>query len=118
MHVIICGGRTYVFNDADRRWLETMGITKVYVGGASGADSSAEWWAKARGVPCVVTHADWATHGKAAGPIRNATMLASLKRTAPGTEIAVIAFPGGRGTADMIQRAESAGMRVIRKGDV
>ena len=26
----------------------------------------------------------------------------------------VVAFPGGRGTADMVKRAEDAGVRVIR----
>jgi predicted Rossmann-fold nucleotide-binding protein len=28
----------------------------------------------------------------------------------------VIAFPGGSGTADMIRRAEAAGVKVIRMG--
>ena len=58
-------------------------------------------------VPCRVYPADWKANAKAAGPIRNAEMLADFK---PDT---VIAFPGGRGTADMVRKAKAAGVRVI-----
>jgi hypothetical protein len=50
--------------------------------------------------------ADWNTHGRAAGPIRNQRMLDEVK-----PEL-VVAFPGGRGTADMVRRAREAGVNV------
>lgn len=52
--------------------------------------------------------ADWEKHGRAAGPIRNEKMLIV------GTPDMVLAFPGGRGTADMIRKAEAAGLPVRR----
>lgn len=48
----------------------------------------------------------------AAGPIRNQHMLDI------GKPDVVLAFPGGRGTEDMIRRAEKAGVPVKRIGDV
>lgn len=47
-----------------------------------------------------------ATNGKAAGPIRNQRMLDE------GKPDLVVAFPGGRGTADMVRRAKAAGVPV------
>ena len=46
--------------------------------------------------------ADWAKHGKAAGPIRNAEMLTEFLPDY------IVAFPGGKGTADMLRKAEKA----------
>jgi hypothetical protein len=56
--------------------------------------------------------ADWATFGKAAGPRRNAVMVAS------GAD-AVLAFPLGRspGTRHCMRLAEKAGIRVINFGE-
>ena len=47
--------------------------------------------------------AQWAKYGKAAGPMRNQEMLDS------GIDL-VVAFPGGRGTADMLDKARLAGV--------
>jgi hypothetical protein len=57
-------------------------------------------------VPIDVYVAQWKKHGRAAGPIRNQRMLDK------GKPDLVVAFPGGRGTADMIRRAERAGVPV------
>lgn len=103
MRVIVCGGRNY----SDRMHLEecldqlhaSKSFTLLIAGGASGADSFAESWAKKRGVPCEVFAADWKRHGRAAGPIRNRRMLDE------GKADMVVAFPGGRGTANMIAQA-------------
>ncbi len=51
--------------------------------------------------------ADWDKHGKAAGSIRNQLM---LYETQPHI---VLAFPGGRGTADMVKKAKRRGGKVI-----
>ena len=50
--------------------------------------------------------ADWDTHGRGAGPIRNKQMLEE------GKPDLVIAFPGGKGTANMIGQAKEAGIPV------
>jgi|KBSSwiStaDraftv2_1062776.scaffolds.fasta_scaffold2564038_1 hypothetical protein len=55
MHVIICGGRNYIFTQEDRDWLDTLGITRVYTGGAAGADMWAGSWANDRHMLCMVS---------------------------------------------------------------
>jgi len=49
--------------------------------------------------------ADWKTHGKRAGPLRNRHM-ASLGA------VGCVAFPGQRGTADMVRTAQEHGIPV------
>jgi hypothetical protein len=73
----------------------------------TGADFWAFIWAKNNtGVEEEGHPADWAKHGKPAGPIRNSKM-AKL-----GADLC-IAFPGGRGTADMVDKATRAGIPVL-----
>ena len=66
-----------------------------------GTDFAVVNWTGYEGYP-----ADWNTHGKAAGYIRNQQMLDS------GIDLA-IQFPGGKGTADMRRRLDKAGVKVI-----
>lgn len=116
MRVLVCGGRNY---DGDGPWnhvMDVLGevhmktpISAIIEGGATGADSLARAWAKGHRVKCVTVPADWATHGRAAGPIRNRRMLFDFKPDI------VIAFPGGRGTEDMIRQAEQLGIKVMRE---
>jgi hypothetical protein len=68
-------------------------------------------WAHETNTPCECYRAEWLLYGKAAGPMRNQAM---LHRSKPD---AVLAFPGGKGTADMVKRAERVGIRVIRISD-
>jgi len=106
---IVCGGRA--FSDARTLSRVLTGLAahywargwhpKIISGGAKGADSLAVLWASTRGIPFQVFYADWATHGKAAGPKRNQAMLDATD----GSFRLVVAFPGGRGTADMVARA-------------
>jgi hypothetical protein len=108
--VLVCGGRDYddrdlVFIVLDRIHKETP-IEFVIQGEASGADALAREWAIDRKVALIGCHADWAKHGRAAGPIRNQDM---IDRWEPSM---VLAFPGGRGTADMVRRARKAGVPV------
>lgn len=76
-----------------------------------GADRWAEEWALAREVPYIGVPAKWHSHAYAAGPVRNRDILADWN---PGV---VIAFPGGTGTADMVRKAEHAGVPVVRVPD-
>ncbi len=76
-------------------------------GDADGADRIADNFASSNGVDRVKMPANWRKHGKAAGPIRNASMLKLVKPTH------YVAFKGGRGTADMIAKCEANGVKCL-----
>lgn len=105
MRVLICGGRdfenTAMFADAMSHISPVLPLfTLVIEGGATGADTLARRWAEAREIPVWTFPADWKRYGpKAAGPVRNRQMLEE------GKPEALIAFPGGSGTADMLDKA-------------
>lgn len=116
---IVTGGRAFstrrVLTDA----LDRLAIDLLIEGGASGADLLARKWAEARGVPHLTDWALWAVRGKAAGPLRNRHMLSvgrTLARSADDGQLVVAAFPGGKGTADMVAYAEKSGVPVHRFG--
>jgi hypothetical protein len=106
MRVLVCGGRNYSDEAAIRAELSRFppGTTIVH-GGATGADSLAGIAAAELWLFVEVHPAYWDKYGRRAGPIRNQEMLDS------GIDL-VIAFPGGRGTADMVHRARKAGVKV------
>lgn len=110
--VLVCGGRDFVMTDryasAFHDIVGRVGATVVIHGAARGADIEAGKLALARGLTVVTFPADWKAHGRAAGPIRNQQMIDE------GKPDLVVAFPGGAGTADMVQRAGRAGIKVIR----
>lgn len=109
--VLVCGGRDY--RDHKRvgavlnRLHDAKGISLIIQGGARGADELAFGWARANGVEELQFDADWENHGSFAGPMRNKRMLVE------GQPDLVIAFPGGRGTADMVRKARKAGVEVV-----
>jgi hypothetical protein len=112
--VLVCGGR-----DFSDRALVTQTLcaldpspTLIIHGDAPGADRLADEWARWWDVPVSPYPADWKRLGRRAGPVRNQMM---LDREEPGL---VVAFPGGRGTADMVRRAEAKGVRVLRVADM
>lgn len=120
MRVLVCGSRT--FADAEtmnsvllglRARHAPMGLT-IIEGGAKGADEMAGAWrvCHLEDVDLEVYLADWATHGKAAGPIRNARM---LKEGEPDLVVAFTDKPlkSSRGTYDMVLKARTAGVKVI-----
>lgn len=92
------------YYNPDDNWLPAD-IT-IISGGAPGADDRAIDWAASNWTPVEVYKANWNTYGKAAGMIRNKQMLEE------GKPDLVIAFPGGRGTANMIKLAREAGIEV------
>lgn len=111
MRVLVCGGRDYADGakfDAVMDQVVHEGITAIIEGCARGADSMAEIYGLTWSIPVIHFPADWDKNGKAAGPIRNKQMLIE------GKPDLVIAFPGGRGTANMIEQAERAGVPVRR----
>ena len=117
--VLVCGGRTYenmpraceildlvhdkygdslmIITGAQRKWLSSA---KKFIG----ADYLAEEWARSRQVPYMGFPAKWDSEGKAAGMRRNHRMFLDA---APH---AVVAFPGGPGTAGMCDIARKAGL--------
>jgi len=111
MKVLVCGGREFddftMLCDAMDAIDAKRRIKTVIHGAACGADSLAGSWAHARGCKVQMFPADWKKDGKAAGPIRNQRMLDE------GKPDMVVAFPGGRGTADMVRRARAAGIEVM-----
>lgn len=117
---IVCGGRDYRDRAFLRRTLDEIRAergtpTFVISGGATGADTLAEEWRKDCLLPGVVLEADWDAHGRSAGHKRNSLMLTSLRLFKDARKL-VIAFPGGDGTADMVEQAEAAGVEVLKVG--
>jgi hypothetical protein len=111
VRVLVCGGREYddwgALSDQLDRMNHDRCINLLIHGAAIGADIMAQEWALRNNVQSQAYYADWKAHGRAAGPIRNQRMLDD------GRPDLVIAFPGGRGTRDMVTRARTAGVRVI-----
>lgn len=82
-------------------------FTLLVHGAARGADRLSQVWAKTRKVPFVAYPADWEGLGLSAGPIRNQEM---LDMESPDI---LVAFPGGVGTADMVDRSIRFGVKII-----
>lgn len=111
MIVLITGGRDYknqreLFAVLDRLHAE-RGFTFLVHGDAPGADQMAHRWAKKRGVQPVAMEALWDVDGDAAGSKRNKRMLEFAKPSL------IIAFSGGRGTANMMKIGFDAGVELI-----
>lgn len=109
--VLVCGGREYSNREMVKSVLDCVHaaepVSVLIEGGARGADRLAREWAIGAGVPVETYEADWDRHDKAAGPIRNSTMLSA------GKPDLVVAFPGNAGTADMTSKARRQGVTVI-----
>lgn len=108
MIVLVCGGRNYANAERVGNILDNLTITMIVEGGAGGADGLARQWAYANDVEVRTFPANWGKYGRSAGPRRNRQMLAE------GKPDLVVAFPGGRGTADMVRVAKEAGVQVIQ----
>lgn len=127
--ILVCGGRwfnqeEYLFRVLDHYQEQAAGFAVLIHGEAPGADTMADRWAHTRGIRVEPYPAAWddlttppvakrfrrdgTPYNAAAGGIRNARMLAE------GKPDVVIAFPGGKGTADMIKRVRAARVFVIQ----
>jgi YspA, cpYpsA-related SLOG family len=114
MKILVCGGRAYadapaLYNALDAIHREKH-VARLIHGAARGADSLAACWASSRGIPLQAFPADWETHGRAAGYIRNEQMLLE------GHPDLVVAFPGGKGTSHMVSVSEAVGIPVLMVG--
>lgn len=121
LRLLVCGGRAYrdwrrcfsildaidrgacidlIIQGGQKTWDKDL---RKYVGGA---DYYAHVWAKKTNCPEVEEPADWDRYQKRAGMIRNQLMLDRWSPTA------VLAFPGGPGTRNMMSLSERAGLPV------
>ena len=108
--VLVTGGRSFFDEDVLFEALDSLHAAREFTllihGAASGADWLAEQWAYSRGVKVLEFPASWAQYGKSAGPIRNRQMLDEKPDI-------VVAFPGGKGTANMVGIAQESGVEVV-----
>lgn len=120
---VIAGGRDRTPSLAEFALFESTlarrGVAVVREGDCRGTDKAVSAYTKARELAEVETWpADWDRHGPAAGPIRNRAMLAGEGQadlfgatSRPPADL-LIAFKGGRGTADCIAAALERGLPV------
>ncbi|WP_340667881.1 DUF2493 domain-containing protein [Bradyrhizobium ottawaense] len=103
MRVLVCGGRSFDNYEAVEKYLDMLNslhrFTLLIHGGAQGADTCAARWARSRHIDVRPYPAMWGAHGRAAGHIRNGQMLRE------GQPDMVVAFPGGRGTRNMLKQS-------------
>ena len=112
--VLVCGGRDFADRNAVWRELDLLNtvsptpLTIIHGACPTGVDAFADTWMDHRCVSVIVKSypANWYNLGRAAGPVRKQRMIDE------GKPDLVIAFPCGRGTADMIRRARAAGIEV------
>lgn len=78
MKILVVGSRDFnnyeMLKNAIDTAVNTYGDVEIVSGGAKGADSLAEQYAKEKGYALKVFLADWNTYGKSAGYRRNAEM--------------------------------------------
>lgn len=115
MKVLVCGSRSFeegqVIWDVLDGMLKHHGRLTVVSGVARGADQIALTWAQKNGEERLEFPADWKSHGKSAGPIRNLQMLVEGE---PDVVWAFVDKPltESRGTAHMVKIAHEAGVPV------
>lgn len=128
-NILVTGGRNYhnrnkVFQilyqicddkgwntEPDRYGNSLPNVTIIHGACPTGADRWADEFAIVHWTNIQTFSPDWDLHGKAAGPLRNQEMVDYLiERQGPHL---VVAFPGGKGTADCVKRAKRAKIEVI-----
>ena len=100
MKVIVAGNRDFCDQDFVFNAIEESGfeISEVISGKATGVDTAGEWYAYNNNIKRTAFPADWTTHGKAAGPIRNTAM-------ANYADALVLVWDGvSSGSRDMLQK--------------
>ena len=107
MKVLVCGGRNFTDTYLVEQAMSQLPVkpTVVIHGEAKGADTLGKRWAMYNGIFAVGIPALWDAHGnRGAGPKRNQAMIDIMRPDY------CVAFPGGGGTRDMIDRCKSAGI--------
>lgn len=74
----IVGTRTFDDYEFFKKNTEFFFINEIHTGDARGVDSMARKYAIEKDLPLTIHCADWDFYGKAAGPIRNVTIIESV----------------------------------------
>ena len=121
--IVAAGGRDLVWPQERiaSALLQRSGGRAVHLlvhGGARGADQAIGRAAHQLGWRVQALAAEWRRYGRSAGPIRNRRLLEralveAQARTSPAfsASVLVIAFPGGAGTASLVQQARRCSVR-------
>ena len=109
--VVVTGGRdfedvAFIENCLDD-FHEANTIVALFHGAANGVDTICGSWAWKNGLAMFECKANWKTYPKAAGPIRNHWM----KDFSGASHL--LAFPGKKGTAHMIEACRKHGMVIV-----
>lgn len=112
MKVLVCGGRDFndhgflehALNEINK---EVGGISFIINGSCEGADRLSSRWAGDHGIHYAEMPALWRYNGKSAGPKRNKAMLECIDLDL------IVAFPGGKGTEDMVKLGYANDIEVI-----
>jgi aconitase A len=99
MKVAVVGSRNFTDYALMKKVLDNISIDTIVSGGALGADSLAEQYAKERGIEIIIHKPNWRRYGKAAGYVRNVDIVNDADL--------VVAFWDGksRGTRHTIETA-------------
>jgi len=106
--VAIVGSRSWTDYEMVRDYVYSLADDDVVVsGGARGPDEWGQIYAEERGLDTLIFPADWATHGKRAGMLRNIDIVKACVR--------LVAFwsDESKGTAHSIGLARKAGKPVL-----
>jgi hypothetical protein len=109
MKILVCGGRNFKNKELMEDVLRQWDIREIVHGDARGADTLAGDYARSNGIIEKRYPADWRAYGRRAGYVRNTEMLNE------GPDL-VVAFPGGKGTAMMVDIAKKANIGVYEVG--
>jgi len=106
MKVAVIGSRGFNNYELIKETLSSLDITLVVSGGAMGADTLGERYARENGIPTKIFKPDW-TKGRGAGFLRNTDIINEADT--------VVAFWDGKskGTLDSIKKAEKQGKKVL-----
>lgn len=117
MIVLVTGGRGYESREAVFSALDSVNsqvAVELIIHGMcpTGADKWADEWAIENEVPVIRKPPNWNTHGRKAGPMRNKRMAELAKEMSMFGGKLCVAFPGGLGTANMVNECIAAGIEV------
>lgn len=109
MKIVIAGGRDFEGYNLLREKCDEIidsNFAEIVSGGAKGADTLGERYAKERGYDVKLFPADWKTYGRKAGPIRN------LQMAEYGDMLIAFWDNTSSGTKNMIENAKKLGLIV------
>ena len=103
MKVAVIGSRGFTNYELVKETLSKLEITLIVSGGAKGADTLGEQYAKENNIPTKIFLPDWTKHGKCAGMLRNTDIINEAD--------IVVAFwdKSSKGTLDSITKSKKLG---------